>query len=72
MYHKKSIQQNSEKVSNFDDCEKSVRGGVIMIQSLPDNTIKQDDGFISFERNILFQDCNDSYGKYSCISLLFK
>ena len=72
MYHKKSIQQNSEKVSNFDDCEKSVRGCVIMIQSVVNNAIKQDDRFISFERNILFQDCNDSYGKYSCISLLFK
>jgi hydrogenase maturation factor len=69
---KKSIQQESEKVSNFDDCEKSVRGGVIMIQSVVNNAIKQDDRFISFERNILFQDCNNSYGKYSCISLLFK
>ena len=69
---KKSTQQNSEKVSNFDDCEKSVRGGVIMIQSVVNNAIKQDDRFISFERNILFQDCNNSRGKYYCISLLFK
>ena len=43
-----------------------------MIQSVVNNAIKQDDRFISFERNILFQDCNNSYGKYSCISLLFK
>ena len=69
---KKSTQQNSEKVSNFDDCEKSVRGGVIMSQSVANNAIKQDYGLISFERNILFQDCNNSRGKYSCISLLFK
>jgi hypothetical protein len=36
------------------------------------NAIKQDDRFRSFERKILFLDCNNLYGKYSCISLLFK
>jgi hypothetical protein len=68
----KKIQQDCEKVFNFDTREKSVRGGVIVIQSVVNNAIKQDDRFRSFERNILFLDCNNSYGKYSCISLLFK
>jgi hypothetical protein len=66
-YTTKKIQQESEKVSNFDGCDKSVRGGVIMIQSVVNNVIKQDDRFGSFERNILFQDCNNSYCK--CVSL---
>jgi hypothetical protein len=69
-YHKKKIQQDCEEVFNFNGCEKSVRGGVI--QSVVNNAIKQDDRFRSFERNILFLDCNNLYGKYSCISLLFK
>ena len=45
----------------------SVRGGLIMIQSVVNNVIKQDDRFSSFESDILFQDCNNSYSK--CTSL---
>jgi hypothetical protein len=45
----------------------SVRGGLIMIQSVVNNVIKQDDRFMSFESDILFQDCNNSYSK--CTSL---
>jgi hypothetical protein len=45
----------------------SVRGGLIMIQSVVNNVIKQDDRFRNFERDILFQDCNNSYSK--CASL---
>ena len=63
----KKIQQDCEKVFNFDVCEKSVRGGVIVIQSVVNNAIKQDDRFRSFESDILFQDCNNSYSK--CASL---
>ena len=37
----KKIQQDCEKVFNFDGCEKSVRGGVIVIQSVVNNAIKQ-------------------------------
>ena len=67
---KKTIQQDGEEVFNFEACEKSVRGGVI--QSVVNNPIKQDDRFGNFGRKILFLDCNNLYGKYSCISLLFK
>ena len=67
---KKTIQQDGEEVFNFEGCEKSVREGVI--QSVVNNPIKQDDRFGNFGRKILFLDCNNLYGKYSCISLLFK
>jgi hypothetical protein len=63
----KPFQRGDEKVFNLKDDEKSVREDVF--EEVVNNLIKQDDRFGNFEKKILYLDCNNLYGIYSCINL---